>query len=480
MSNIETLENKPNTDNSVTTNNATIEQISDSELKTAVENAADNPAEKTEAVVEHNPSQEILDELFNELKSAKDNNNVVNVTITSKIKGGFKALYKDLPVFLPFSQFSLIKNVSDEALNEAVGKEFKVNIYELQEEDNKRKTVVVTRKHILESEFWTTINVGDIIEGPVSSVASFGIFIDLGGNEGLIHISRLSNTRVTDTKSFAKKGDILKAKVIEIDKEKNRIALSTRELEDSPWQGVSKKIKVGDKVKATVKRIVDYGVYVEVLPQIDALLRNSELSWTLRVKSAKTMFKTNQEIEVVVLAINEDKRSMTVSYKQALENPWASLSEKYAQNTQHKGIILDLSAQGCVVRIGEEVDGFMPRSKMRFNSNEKSKYEVNSEIEVVVLDLDLEKENLILKPLVDESEEQEQKPQRRERDNRDNRENREPRENRPQRDGVRPRRDRQERSENERGNTPNVNTASSTVTLGDMLNDAMKQSLLNK
>lgn len=471
MSNNETLEITPNTDNSEATNHDTIEQISDSELKTAVENASEVPAEKSETqTTEHNLNQEILDSLFNELKSAKDNNSLVNVTITSKIKGGFKALYKELPVFLPFSQFSLVKNLNDDELNEAVGKEFQVNIYELQEEDNKRKTVIVSRKQILEGEFWSKINVGDIIEGPVSSVASFGIFIDLGGNEGLIHISRLSNNRVSDTKSFAKKGDILRAKVIEIDKEKNRIALSTRELEDSPWNGISEKIKVGDKVKAIVKRIVDYGVYVEILPKVDALLRNSELSRTLRVKSAKTLFKINQEIEVLVLSLNEDKKSMTVSYKQAIENPWANLSAKYTQESQHKGIIVDLSAQGCVVRIDNEVDGFMPRSKMRFNAQDKSKYDINKELDVVVLDLDIEKENLILKPVLEEGEEQEQRPPRKERENREPREQREPRENRQ------PRRERQDNRE--RKDEPNVNTASSSVTLGDMLNDAMRQSLL--
>jgi len=490
MSNNETLDYNPNTDNSVTTNDATIEQISDSELKTAVENIAEVPVEKTEAqTIEHTANQAVLDELFNELKSAKDTYSAVNVTITSKIKGGFKALYKELPVFLPFSQFSLVKNLNDDELNDAVGKDFQVNIYELQEEDNKRKTVVVTRKHILENEFWTRINVGDIIEGPVSSVASFGIFIDLGGNEGLIHISRLSNSRVTDTKSYAKKGDVLKAKVIEIDKEKNRIALSRKELEDSPWTGISEKVKIGDKLKAVIKRIVDYGIYVEIMTGVDALLRNSELSWTLRVKSAKTLFKNSQEIEVVVVSLNEDKRSMTVSYKQTLDNPWASLSEKYAQNTQHKGIIQELNAQGCVIRIDEEVDGFMPRSKMRFNQQEKSKYEVNNEIEVIVLDIDLEKENLILKPVAEEGEEQEQRPQRERREPRDQQREhqprdpnkpREPRDNRQPRRDNRDRNDRDNRDNRDRSDVPSANAASSTVTLGDMLNDAMKQSLLKK
>ncbi len=465
--NNDTLEINPNTEDTNLQPNDPKENISDTEFKNAVENNSEIPADKAEAI-DHNNNNEVdsalLDKLFEELKSAKDSNSTINVKITSMAKGGYKALYNELPVFLPFSHFSLTKNLSDEELNDAVGKEFSVNVYDLQEDESKRKTVIVSRKKTLEDNFWGKYKLGDIVEGPVTSVAAFGIFIDLGGNEGLIHISRLSNNRVADTKSFAQKGDILKAKIIELSKEKNRIGLSIKELEDSPWRGISEKIKVGDKVKAIVKRIVDYGAYVEILPGIDALLRNSELSWTLRIKNVQDLFNANQEIEVVVTNINEEKQTMAVSYKQTTDNPWQTLAQKYAQNTQHNGIVRELNAQGCLIRIADEIDGFMPRSKMRFNNQDKSKYDINSAIDVLVLDLDLEKENLILKPLAEESDNQEQKERKKE--------HREPKDNKSSNREKSPKFDRH--SKEEIAST----ASSSSVTLADMLNDTIRQSLL--
>ncbi|HRP02002.1 MAG TPA: S1 RNA-binding domain-containing protein [Candidatus Kapabacteria bacterium] len=484
MSNIETLENNQNTDNSSNPTNVTINQATDSEFKNAVENSNDTPTDKTEQVaVENNEANSAqLEEYFSELKSLKESNTTTMVKITSKIKGGFKAIYKELSVFLPFSQFSLMKNLNDEVINDAVGKEFQVNIYDLQEDDSKRKTVIVSRKQILENEFWGKVKVGDIVEGPVSSVAAFGVFLDLGGNEGLIHISRLSNTRVQDTKSFAKVGDVLKAKVIDIDKEKNRIALSSRELENTAWTGVSEKLKVGDKVKAVVKRIVDYGAYLEVLPGIDGLLRNNELSWTLRIKNVKTLFKVNDEIEVVIISLNEEKHSMALSYKQVNENPWASLADKYTKDSNHKGVVQESNDKGCVVRIDNEIDGFMPKSKMRGLAQDANKYDINKELDVVVLDIDLEKQNIILKPLLDESEEQANNNPRTYNENKE----RQPRENKPvrkdrQERGIRENRgDRSSRTnyDNRDNSNASITTSINTVTLADMLDEAMKKSLM--
>ncbi len=457
MTNTETFENNPVDETNVASNDTTPiadNKISDSDLKVAVENSGEVPVEKSEAIPHESAdsNKENFDEVFNELKGIKDANGSINIKILNRIKGGYKATYKDMPVFMPYSQFTLSKSLDEETLNSSVGKEYLAKVYELQEDETKRKTVVVTRKAILENEFWDKIHVGDIIEGPVSSVASFGIFIDLGGNEGLIHISRLSRKRVEDTKQYAKKGDVLKAKVVDIDREKNRIALSRKELEENPWTGMAEKYPVGTRVKAVVKRIVDFGSYLEVEPGIDALLRNGELSWTKRYKNSAEIIKPDQQIEVAIINVNEEKQTMGVSLKETTENPWAAIAENYAISSQHNGIIKEISAQGCVITLNNEVDGFMPRSKMKeFVKGKKVPYTIDQEIKVSVLDVDPTKESLILTPVVSD-EEKEYAPAPR-------------RESRPQRF-------------KEKHEEQTSVSSGGAVTLGDLLSEKMKQSLL--
>ncbi len=415
-----------------------------------------------EVVADTNSSE--FDELFEQLKTIKDNNGTIDVTVQERIRGGLRVVYNNMPLFLPSSHFSMKRSPSEELLTSAIGTSFPVNIHELQEDETKRKTVIVSRKQQLENEFWASIKVGDVVEGVVSSIATFGVFIDLGGIEGLIHVSRLSNTHVPDPKAFTKKGQTLKATVIEVNKSKRRIALSMREFEDSPWTNISEKYPSGTVVKGVVRRFTDFGAYVELTPGIDGLLRTSELSWTRRLKSPSDLLQIGQEIDVEVLNSNAEKRTVALSYKKIIPNPWNELKNKYPLGSEMKGTVTQIVQQGCVVNIDNEIDGFMPRSKMRnIIKGNKIPFSNGELIDVVIADLSIETQSLILAPKETESFGEDMN-------------NMNKRKDRPRRDGDRDR-DSRKSTPIKPSNDPSSNEGFS---FGDLLSDLQKKSLLNK
>lgn len=375
--------------------------------------------------IRNSADEERFNAVFEKLKTVKENNSTITVYVKERIRGGLRVLHQDIPMFLPASQISSKRSPSEDELKELIGKDVEVHIHELQEDATKRKTVIVSRKQILENDFWSNLKVGQIIEGPVSSVASFGIFIDLGGCEGLVHISRLSQAHIDNPKDYAKKGDILKAKVVAFDIEKKRISLSTKDLEDSPWIDISSKLAVNAKVKGIVRRITDFGAYVEVMKGIDGLLRTSELSWTKRIAHPSEVIKIGDEIEVLILQINEAKQALTLSLKRLSENPWSTYAEKYQPDSIHNSIVKEVVSQGLVVNIDNEVDGFMPRSKMRgLLKGNKIPFNPGDPFEIKIVSLDVAKESLIVAPAV-EVKEEEQAP--RKRSDRDDKHSKKPR-----------------------------------------------------
>ena len=352
--------------------------------------------------------------IFAELKEIKSNNSTLEVEVISRIKGGLRVIYKNLQLFLPASHFTIKRTPTEEELQEAIGAKFLVSIHEIQEMEDGRKAVIVTRKNLLISDFWNNIEVGKIVTGKITSVASFGVFIDLGGIEGLIHISRLSQTHIEDPTKLFKKGDSLEAKVIEINKESNRIGLSRKELEPSPWTGIDSVYAPNTTHKGIVRRITDFGVYIELQPGIDGLLRTPEISWTKRIKHPSVVFTAGQEIDVEVMSINTDKQTIALSYKRTQPNPWNELAEKYPIGTVLNGVVSQVMPQGAIISM-DDFDGFMPKSKIKsLNKGKKLPFEVGENIEVKIADIVAEQESVIFEPAVQEIIE---KPQRNERFN---------------------------------------------------------------
>jgi len=365
--------------------------------------------------------QEKFEQIYKELVQIKDNNETIEVEIKGRIRGGLRALYKDMPLFLPASHYSLKRTPTEQELTEATGKRLLVHVHELQEYDEGRKAVIVSRKHLLTEDFWTRINVGDIVEGKVSSIASFGVFVDLGGVEGLIHISRLSQVHVDDPNKFIKKGETVKAVVVELDKDKNRIALSRKELEESPWKDIETTFAVGSQHTGTVRRLTDFGVYVELKPGVDGLLRTPEISWTKRIKRPSDVLKAGMDIQVEILSVSEEKQTVSLSYKKTQPNPWPLLVDKYPVGTVYPGIVSQVMPQGCIIAINEDVDGFMPRSKMKsILAGNKIPFHPGENVNVMIADLIPEEESLILAPVVDEDSNKPQEQKKNQQSNNDN------------------------------------------------------------
>lgn len=337
------------------------------------------------------------DEAYAELETLKAQDAAFDVTIIERVKGGLRGEFKSLRVFLPASHFGLRKNVSEEDMNQLVGQTISVKVHELQNDDTGYKSAVVTRKDILTQELWNGLQVGAVHEGVVSSVTSFGAFVNIDGAEGLVHVSQLSNTRVDNAASVVKKGDKLKVTITEIDIAKKKLSLSHKPHEASPWAGISAAFPIGKVVAGTVKRITDFGAYVQVAPKIDGLLRISELSWTQRVKHPSDIVSVGQQINVAVLEVNEAKHQMALGYKQTLENPWNTLAEKLPIGTETQGVIQSVSPQGSVVRLAETFDGFMPRSRtLNAGKGQKVALAPGDTITVVVVDSNPEKSSLIV------------------------------------------------------------------------------------
>lgn len=343
-----------------------------------------------------------MDVIFTELKELKASEATLEVEVISRIKGGLRVIYKNLQLFLPASHFTIKRTPTEEELQEAIGAKFNVTIHEIQEMEDGRKAVIVTRKNLLVSEFWNNIEVGKIVSGKITSVASFGVFIDLGGIEGLIHISRLSQTHIDDPTKLYKKGDSLEAKIIEINKESNRIGLSRKELEPSPWDGIDSVYAPNTIHKGIVRRITDFGVYVELQSGIDGLLRTPEISWTKRIKHPSEIFTAGQEIDVEVMTINTEKQTIALSYKRTQPNPWSELSAKYPIGTVINGVVSQVLPQGAIISI-EDLDGFMPKSKIKsLSKGKKMPFEVGETIEVKIADIVPEQESVIFEPAVQE------------------------------------------------------------------------------
>jgi ribosomal protein S1 len=350
-------------------------------------------------------------EVFAELQEAKANNTPVEVEIRARIKGGLRAFYKGMPLFLPASHFSLKRAPREEELTEAVGTKQMVHVHEVQQDEQGRKTAIVTRRALVSGDFWERISVGDIVEGRVSSVAPFGVFVDLGGVEGLIHVSRLSHRRIENPADEVKKGDVIRAVIVEVNKDKRRIGLSRKELEESPWINAANDYPAGSTVKGIVKRLTNFGAYVEVRNGVEGLLRTSELSWAQRLSHPGDLLTEGQEIEAYVLSVSEEQRTLALSLKKLQENPWTGIAERFPQGTEIAGTVKHVAPQGAIISIAEDVDGFLPRSKMFMQGN-KAPFKKGDPIQVIIADIVPQEESLILTVVAPEgAQQQEYTPQ---------------------------------------------------------------------
>ena len=268
------------------------------------------------------------------------------------------------------------------------------------------KNVVVSHKALIEAELEqqkreiiSKLEKGQVLEGIVKNITSYGVFIDLGGVDGLIHITDLSWGRVNHPEEIVKLDQKINVVILDFDDEKKRIALGLKQLTPHPWDALDPNLKVGDHVKGKVVVMADYGAFVEIIPGVEGLIHVSEMSWSQHLRSAQDFLKVGDEVEAVILTLDRDERKMSLGIKQLKNDPWENIDTKYAVGTKHVAKVRNFTNFGVFVEIEEGIDGLIHISDLSWTKKIKHPSEftqIGSEIEVIVLDIDKENRRLSL------------------------------------------------------------------------------------
>ncbi len=329
---------------------------------------------------------------WNMIEDAFKNNGTIKGYIKARTKGGFFVDIDGVQAFLPGSQldFRPVKN-----WDTFIGTEHEFMVIKL---DKYKKNIVLSRKAVLEKQKETMrketmerLKEGAILEGKIKSITDYGLFVDLGGIDGLVHITDISWGRITNPINLYKPGDEVKVKVLKFDKEKDRISLGIKQLTPDPWTDAEKKYPIGAKVKAKVIGLKDYGAFVELEPGVEGLIHISEMSWTKKIRHPSQMVEVGDIVEVVVLDINVPKRRIALGLRQVKPNPWDIVEEKYPVGTILKGKVRSVTDFGVFVGVEEGIDGLVHISDISWSKKKVDPLEmfkVGDEVEAVVLNID--------------------------------------------------------------------------------------------
>jgi len=322
---------------------------------------------------------------------------VVEGRVLKKIKGG---LLVDIgvPVFLPASQVD-VRRPGD--IGEYIGRSIRASVLKI---DTERKNIVISRRKLIEEERETakkrlleTLKEGELVTGEVKNIADFGAFIDLGGIDGLLHITDMSWGRVNHPSELLKIGQKVEVKVLNIDREKEKIALGLKQKEASPWEEIEQKYPVGSRVRGAVVNIMSYGAFVRLEDGIEGLVHISEMSWTRRINHPSEVVQPNQEVDVVILEIDKNKQEISLGMKQTEVNPWELVSEKYPPGTVIEGSVRNLANYGAFVEIEPGIDGLLHVSDISWTKKVTHPNEIFKKgdvVKCVVLDVDREKQRI--------------------------------------------------------------------------------------
>ncbi|MBX3410384.1 MAG: 30S ribosomal protein S1 [Phycisphaeraceae bacterium] len=324
---------------------------------------------------------------------------VIEGLVTKKIKGG---LLVDIgvPVFLPASQVDVRRPGE---VGEFINKRVRAEIIKI---DLERKNIVVSRRKLIETEreqakkrLMDTLKEGDIVTGTVKNIADFGAFVDLGGIDGLLHITDMSWSRINHPSELLKIDQKIEVRVLNIDREKEKIALGLKQREVSPWEEIEKKYPTGSRIRGTVVNLMTYGAFVRLEDGIEGLVHISEMSWTRRVNHPSEIVAPAQEVDVVVLEINKDKQEISLGMKQTEVNPWELVGEKYPPGTMIEGKVRNLANYGAFVEIEPGIDGLLHISDMSWTKKVTHPNEAvkkGDTVRCVVLEVDRDKQRISL------------------------------------------------------------------------------------
>ena len=337
---------------------------------------------------------------WDRVNDALDNDEIIKGYVKCRTKGGMIVDVFGIEAFLPGSQID-VKPIRD--YDVFVGKTMEFKVVKINHEF---RNVVVSHKALIEAELEqqkkeiiSKLEKGQILEGIVKNICSYGVFIDLGGVDGLIHITDLSWERVVNPEEIVRLDEKINVVILDFDDEKKRIALGLKQLTPHPWDSLDANLKVGDKVKGKVVVMTDYGAFIEIAPGVEGLIHVSEMSWNQHLRSAQDFLKVGDDVEAVILTLDRDERKMSLGIKQLKEDPWLTIDEKYAVGSKHMAKVRNFTNFGVFVEIEEGIDGLIHISDLSWTSKIKHPSEfthVGAEIEVVVLEIDKENRRLSL------------------------------------------------------------------------------------
>lgn len=339
-------------------------------------------------------------ESWDRVNEAFDNGEIITGLIKWRTKGGLVVDIFGIEAFLPGSQID-VRPIRD--YDVFVGKTMEFKVVKINHE---YKNVVVSHKALIEdeieaqkAEIIASLEKGQILEGTVKNITSYGVFVDLGGVDGLIHITDLSWKRINHPEEVVNLDEKIKVVILDFDDTKKRIALGLKQLTPHPWDTLDPNLQVGDKVKGRVTVIADYGAFVEIATGVEGLIHVSEMSWSQHLRTAQDFLKVGDEVEAVVLTLDREDRKMSMGIKQLIPDPWSNITEKYPVNSKHVATVRNFTNFGIFVELEEGVDGLIHISDLSWSKKIKHPAEftkIGEKIEVVVMDIDVENRRLSL------------------------------------------------------------------------------------
>ena len=361
-------------------------QVGD-KVEVYIENQEDK---KGQLVLSHKKAR--LSKAWDRINQALQDKETIKGFIKCRTKGGMIVDVFGIEAFLPGSQID-VKPIRDYDI--FVGKTMEFQVVKINQE---YKNVVVSHKALIEAELEaqkqeiiSKLQKGQVLEGTVKNITSYGVFIDLGGVDGLIHITDLSWGRVNDPHEVVQLDQKLNVGILDFDEEKKRIALGLKQLTPHPWDALAPELKVGDKVQGKVVVMADYGAFVEIAPGVEGLIHVSEMSWSQHLRSAQDFLKVGDEVEAVILTLDRQERKMSLGIKQLKEDPWKDIEEKYPVGSKHQGKVRNFTNFGVFVELEEGVDGLVHISDLSWTKKVKHPSEftqLSAELDVVVLEID--------------------------------------------------------------------------------------------
>lgn len=323
----------------------------------------------------------------------------VEGTVTHKVKGGL-SVDIGIPAFLPGSQIDL-QRVTD--FDQYVGQTITAYILKL---NKKRGNVIISRRKYLNMQrsdarkkILETLEVSQVIQGVVKNITNYGVFIDIGGVDGLLHIIDMTWGRIAHPSELVRIGDTITVKVLSFDKENEKISLGLKQLSDNPWEKIAERVKTSDRIKGRISSITDYGLFVEVAPGIEGLVHISEVSWTDRINNLHNRFGIGDEIEVLVVSLDKDNRRMSLSIKQLEKNPWETVDQQFTVGQQIKGKISNITDFGIFVQLLPGIDGLVHISDLSWTEHidhPGNYYKIGQEVEAVILGIDKDHKKISL------------------------------------------------------------------------------------